>query len=45
MIVEMQVLSLLLFIGFFAAVTVRVVRRGAATYDHDARLPLENDHD
>jgi hypothetical protein len=36
--------SLILFIAFFAAVVVRLARRGAAAYDREAHLPLEDDH-
>jgi hypothetical protein len=43
-ITSMAVLSLSLFIAIFAAVLVRVARRGAAAYDAAARLPLEDDH-
>ena len=39
----LPVAALVLFILVFAAAAVRVVRRGAAAYDRDARLPLEND--
>jgi hypothetical protein len=43
-IVECQIFALALFISVFAAVAVRVARRGARSYDRDAGLPLENDH-
>ena len=43
MIVELQILSLIIFISIFAAATVRVVRRGAKSYERDAHLPLEKD--
>ncbi len=45
MILELQILSLTLFLSVFVAVTLRVIRRGAASYDRDARLPLEHDHE
>lgn len=39
----LPVLALLLFIGFFAAMALRLKLRGAARYEPLARLPLEDD--
>jgi hypothetical protein len=36
------IVALLIFLTIFALVTVRVWRRGAAAYEAQARLPLED---